>query len=499
MGPILDQCGLEQGGVSSSDFYKIFSRDQLAMAQDSRLGAPLGNLLVSAVGIADDTALVANDIRSLKLLLHLTSIFCSKYNVKLCASKTKLQIFATNYTEFDSSFPEVENIYIDGAVVEKADFAEHVGILRSPLGNQPAIMARISAHRKAMAAVLHAGIARGHRGNPAAGLRVETTYGLPVLLSGLSALVLTKGDEDLIDRNHKEMISNIQRLLPRTPRSVIYFLGGSLPCSAFLHLRQLTNFGMISRLQKNILNEHAKNIFEFSTITKKSWFLKIRDLCIKYDLPHPKELLSNPLTKTEFRSLIKRRVISYWETKLREEAAALDSLLYFKPCYMSLTRPHPLWYTAGSSPSKVAMASIQALMISGRYRSEALCRHWASKNKNGFCLLSPTCSETVETIQHILYYCFALQSTRDKLKLMTLKYCEEFVEIRDIAIDYLVHPTDPYLTCQVLLDCSVVPRVIRAVQHHGRRVLFHLFHITRIWIYNLHKQRMKVLGRWNFF
>ena len=499
MGPILDQCGLEQGGVSSSDFYKIFSRDQLAMAQDSRLGAPLGNLLVSAVGIADDTALVANDIRSLKLLLHLTSIFCSKYNVKLCASKTKLQIFATNYTEFDSSFPEVENIYIDGAVVEKADFAEHVGILRSPLGNQPAIMARISAHRKAMAAVLHAGIARGHRGNPAAGLRVETTYGLPVLLSGLSALVLTKGDEDLIDRNHKEMISNIQRLLPRTPRSVIYFLGGSLPCSAFLHLRQLTNFGMISRLQKNILNEHAKNIFEFSTVTKKSWFLKIRDLCIKYDLPHPKELLSNPLTKTEFRSLIKRRVISYWETKLREEAAALDSLLYFKPCYMSLTRPHPLWYTAGSSPSKVAMASIQALMISGRYRSEALCRHWASKNKNGFCLLSPTCSETVETIQHILYYCFALQSTRDKLKLMTLKYCEEFVEIRDIAIDYLVHPTDPYLTCQVLLDCSVVPRVIRAVQHHGRRVLFHLFHITRIWIYNLHKQRMKVLGRWNFF
>ena len=159
---------------------------------------------------------------------------------------------------------------------------------------------------------------------------------------------------------------------------------------------------MISRLQNNILNKHAKDIFEYSTVTKKSWFLKIRDLCIKYDLPHPKELLTNPLTKTEFRGLIKRRVISYWETILREEAAALDSLLYFKPCFMSLTRPHPLWYTAGSSPSKVAMASIQALMISGRYRSEALFRHWAPKNKNGFCLLSPTCSETVETIQHIL-------------------------------------------------------------------------------------------------
>ena len=292
MGPIFDQCGLEQGGASSSEFYKIFSRDQLAMAQDSKLGVALGNLSASAIGIADDTALVANDILSLKLLLYLTSIFCSKYNVKLCASKTKLQIFSTKTTKVNSSSPGSEIIHIDNDAVEKADFADHVGILRSPLGNQPTIMARISAHKKAMAAVLHVGLARGHRGNPAAGLRVETTYGLPVLLSGLSALVLTKADEDLINNSHKEMISNIQRLLPRTPRSVIYFLGGSLPGSARLHLRQLSNFGMICRLPlKNILNNHARNIFNYSTISNKSWFMKIRELCIKYDLPPLKNSL----------------------------------------------------------------------------------------------------------------------------------------------------------------------------------------------------------------
>ena len=181
---------------------------------------------------------------------------------------------------------------IDNDVVEKADFAYHVGIIRSQLGNQPSIMARISAHKKAMSAVLHVFLARGHRGNPAAGLRVETTYGLPVLLSGLSALVLTKADEDLINNHHKEMISNIQRLLPRTPRSVIYFLGGSLPGSARLHLRQLSNFGMICQLPlKNILNNHARNIFNYSTISNKSWFMKIRELCIKYDLPPLKNSL----------------------------------------------------------------------------------------------------------------------------------------------------------------------------------------------------------------
>ena len=199
--------------------------------------------------------------------------------------------------------------------------------------------------------------------------------------------------------------------------------------------------------------------------------------------------------------MVKKRVISYWEKSLREEAAALDSLHYFKPCFMSLIRPHPLWYTAGSSSSKVSMACLQAIMISGRYRCEALCRHWSSTNKDGFCLLSPSCSRTrsVETIKHILHFCISLQPTRDKLKLMTLKYCEKVPEISDITNDFLIHPTDPDLTCQVLLDCSVVPCVIMLVQHYGRHVLYHLFHITRIWIYNLHKKRMQMLGRWNSF
>ena len=35
MGPIHDELGLEQGGVNSSDFYKIFGKEQLELAQKS--------------------------------------------------------------------------------------------------------------------------------------------------------------------------------------------------------------------------------------------------------------------------------------------------------------------------------------------------------------------------------------------------------------------------------------------------------------------------------
>ena len=42
-----------------------------------------------------------------------------------------------------------------------------------------------------VSAVMYAGLARGHRANIAACLRIESVYGTAVLLSGLASLVLS--------------------------------------------------------------------------------------------------------------------------------------------------------------------------------------------------------------------------------------------------------------------------------------------------------------------
>ena len=91
MGPIHDQQGLEQGGVNSSDFYKIFGKEQLTTSQDSKLGIPLRNVSVSSIGQADDTVLISNDLRSLQFLLMLTKNFCDKYQVKICGEYEKYE------------------------------------------------------------------------------------------------------------------------------------------------------------------------------------------------------------------------------------------------------------------------------------------------------------------------------------------------------------------------------------------------------------------------
>ena len=84
MGPIYDEKGVEQGGPNSAEYYKVFGKPQLQLAQKSGLGVSLpGGTKVSAVGQADDTILVSDDIYAVQNLLELTNFFCHKYGVEL--------------------------------------------------------------------------------------------------------------------------------------------------------------------------------------------------------------------------------------------------------------------------------------------------------------------------------------------------------------------------------------------------------------------------------
>ena len=216
---------------------------------------------------------------------------------------------------------------------------------------------------------------------------------------------------------------------------------------------------MITRLPQSILHAHAKNIFTMVTQSSKSWFLHIRDLCLQYNLPHPSLLLASPPTKIIFKRLVKKRIVDYWEQKVRQEAENLSSLIYFKPTFMSLLSPQPIWVTAGSSPTKVAMATQQARLLSGRYRTEALVSHWT--HSSGTCSLSLSCA-TIEDIDHILKHCIALQTTRENLFSFTETYCKSHPVITNIIQTYCKPSPECRLFVQFILDCSVLLSVIQA-------------------------------------
>ena len=389
---------------------------------------------------------------------------------------------------------EFSPVQLNGVKLKFQETAEHVGIIRATTGNLPNILQRISSHKNALRAVLQNGLARHHRGNPAACLRVEQIYGTPVLLSGLGPLFLKKPEQNVINHHHLETLQNLLRLLPNTPHPVTYFLAGSLPGEALIHLRQLGLLGMISRLEGSLLHRQALSVYS-TKCASWSWFHQVRDVCLKYQLPHPLTFLTNPPTKEVFKKLVKKQVINFWELKLRGDAEPLLSLSYFKPEFMSLVKPHPLLVTAGASPYEVAKARVQALLLSGRYRTELLCRHWSS-NSEGFCLL-PSCLGlgVKEDLEHILLKCGSLAGTRERLCCFTSKHAMSLPHLCSTLLT-LTRPDHP-MFCQFLLDCSVIPDVISLVQALGEDVLHHLFKVSRTWCYSLHRDRLKMLGRWN--
>ena len=246
-----------------------------------------------------------------------------------------------------------------------------------------------------MYAVLHAGLAKGHRANPAASLRVEVVFAAPVLLSGLASLVLTSKEEKILGQYYKVHLQRLLRLHQATPDPVVFFLAGCLPLQAQLHIRIFSLFGQLCRLRDgdNILALHATNIFSSANSSPKSWFCRLRDLCLQYGLPHPTAWLSTKPSKLQVKSISKAAVVQFWLVKIRAQADSLTSLLYFKTRFMSLTRCHPMITSCASSPWEVEKATSQSWLISGRYRVESLTGHWNPGNREGLCTL-PLCLAT---------------------------------------------------------------------------------------------------------
>jgi hypothetical protein len=205
----------------------------------------------------------SNNIYMLYNLLTLTLEYCKKYSVDICADKTKLLLFADN---IEDRIVPLNPIVIDDEQINFTTEAEHVGVIRSITGNVPNILNRILSSKKATNATLACGLARGHRSNPSTCLRVLQFYGIPVLMSGVSSLVLNPSEVNMIHQHHKNTVQGLQNLHHDTPQSFIFFLAGCLPATATLHLRQLSLFGMICRLNDDSLRECAKDVLITSTL-----------------------------------------------------------------------------------------------------------------------------------------------------------------------------------------------------------------------------------------
>ena len=224
-------------------------------------------------------------------------------------------------------------------------------------------------------------------------------------------------------------------------------------------------FGQLCRLKEedNVLAKQAMNVFSSASPSTRSWFWKVRQLCLQCGLPHPASWLSSKPSKLQMKTLTKSAVLN----TLRSQADTLSSLQYLQTKFLGLTRCHPLFRSCGSSPWEVEKATTQARLMSGRYMLESLTKHWVPWNREGLCSL-PDCwgsSDSHEgTIECFLFSCPSLSSARTALA--------------------------DYKTCFLKSN----PDLVALVERGGDGILFALFKLTRNVCHCLHKARMSIIG-----
>ena len=168
----------------------------------------------------------------------------------------------------------------------------------------------------------------------------------------------------------------------------------------------------------------------------------------------------------------------------------------FRAEFMSLSKPHPIFTSAGASSYEVKKATVQARMLGGRYRTCWLRRHW-SGDASGSCRV-PGCVGQPGTLLHLATAeCPGLASAKVRAVAVWEIFLRENPILFPLIRDYSLG--DPQEFLEFLVDPTTRQKVIKLAQTYKKEydVIGKLCYMTRTWLFFMHKARLKLLGLWN--
>jgi len=138
---------------------------------------------------------------------------------------------------------------------------------------------------------------------------------------------------------------------------------GEPPIQAEIHRRLFTIFGSITRNYESVENQLAWRQLFVKTNSSHSWFIMVKSLLERYNLPSIYDLLRNPPGKFTWKDQVKRTVFSHWEEKLRDEASSKSSLKYLDIKKLKLGKTHLLWTNAGFETTAITKATVKCRLL----------------------------------------------------------------------------------------------------------------------------------------
>ena len=400
--------GVGQGRVPSTGNYKIFIDPVLRLLSDMNAGQFIGPYFCGCPTCADDILLVAESPDELQAQLDVVFAFSAQERYRIHPQKSKIIITGDTNPETTSN-----RWYLGDEPLEITDNCTHLGLERatSQLTPHSLISDRIQLARRTAYSLTGAGF-HGNTGiSPSVCRRMISTYIIPRLLFGLEAMILTDRQLQRLEVYLRQLLRQLQNFSDRVANSAVLLLIGIPPVAAQLHIRTLTFLGAIMRSEDSALRQIAIRQLAIKDFKSKSWFIYCARLLYKYDLPSIHHLVSFPPTKTYWARLVKRNILSYWESQLQLEGAQKSSLQNLDISKTSFRHPHAVWTTTSCEVKDVTKARVKAKLLTGSY---PLQTNTAKFNKSEVDPTCKLCNSSPEDTYHFLLACPALEDRRKK-------------------------------------------------------------------------------------
>ena len=121
---------------------------------------------------------------------------------------------------------------------------------------------------------------------------------LLLLVYGLEVLLPRKTLMEKVERLYKKLLKQILSLPDTVADPATYILTGSIPIKGVIHSGDLNLFGSVCRLsEESVEKQVARRQLAVKGDKSNSWFIGIKDIILKYDLPMPWLLLDTAPTK----------------------------------------------------------------------------------------------------------------------------------------------------------------------------------------------------------
>ena len=209
------------------------------------------------------------------------------------------------------------------------------------------------------------------------------------------------------------MLKRVLSVPQNTSDTAIYILSGLIPIQEQIQWKALTLFNNICRQdESSIERQLAVRQLTVKETCSASWFIALRDMLYKYELPPPLKLLENPPENLQWKRTVKAAVYAYSPKQMKQDIPLYASLRYFNDRNYIPGICHSTLVVKGYPIRETQKLSVKLKLLTDTYFLQSKSVKFSETEKSSLCKL---CNTEIEDFEHFLLNCEILESVRNRI------------------------------------------------------------------------------------